>query len=287
MREISLILDDLKQRLSPVSDTPVLDAQVLLAHCLERKRAWVLAHPEATLSEAQEEALRAAMERLQAGEPLPYVLGHWEFFGLDFSVTSDVLIPRPETELLVESALEWLQANPQRRRALDVGAGSGCIAVSLAARTPDLHIIASDISWPALLIARQNAARHGLERRIWLVQADLVSALCGPFDLICANLPYIPTQKLHMLWVAAHEPRRALDGGPDGLAAISRLLASIPGCLAPAGLVLLEIEASQGASLLALARQHFPGAQVAVLPDLAGHDRLVSIHMPPLAEKGR
>jgi release factor glutamine methyltransferase len=240
------ILDQIQARLSAVSETPGLDAQVLLAAVSGRGRSWALAHPEAHLTDEQTTALEAALLRLEGGEPLPYVLGKWEFYGLDFALSPAALIPRPETELLVEQALGWLRAHPGRRWAADVGTGSGCIAVALAVNIPDLKILASDLSAEALQLAGDNARRHEVWERLSLVQADLLPLAGRSFDLICANLPYIPSRKLKGLKVSAHEPLLALDGGPDGLDLIRRLLDRAPESLAPDGLLLLEIEASQG-----------------------------------------
>ena len=169
-----------------------------------------------------------------------------------------MLIPRPETELLVERALGWLRDHPDRRAAADVGTGSGCIAVTLARHTPDLRVAAVDRSPAALDVTRQNARAHGVDARIDFFQADLLGSVPGPFDLICANLPYIPTADVNDLAVARHEPRLALDGGPDGLDLIHRLLAQLPARLSPGGLALFEIEYRQGQSAAALAQAASP-----------------------------
>jgi len=264
-------------RLAAHSDTPAQDGQVLLAHLLEQPRSWVLAHPDATLSHAQQEALAAAMARLESGEPLPYVLGEWDFFGLRFLISPAALIPRPETELLLGTALDWLGAHPDQRRGLEVGTGSGCIAAALATHIPDLELVATDISPAALQVARENTERLGLAERVQLVKADLLAGLSGPYDLICANLPYIPSQRLRGLAVYSHEPTLALDGGPDGLDYIARLLEDAPSLLAPGGLVLLEIDAEQEESAQALARAAFPQAKIAIQHDLAGLPRLLVI----------
>ncbi len=285
-------LEAVAARLRKRSDTAELDAQVLLAKIIGRPRSWLLAHPETVLDAEQEADLRSAVRRLERGEPLPYVLGEWEFFGLPFLVTPDVLIPRPETELLVERALTWLRARPSRRRLLDVGTGSGCIAIALAVNVPDLQVLATDISPAALEVARRNASRLGLEERIEFVQCDLLPG-CGapaggekfspaapgrePFDLLVANLPYLPTHVLRRLPVYRREPTVALDGGPDGLDLVRRLLTAAPAWLAPAGLMLLEIEASQGPAAMALAFDLFSGATIHLHQDLAGHDRLLEI----------
>ncbi len=159
-------LADARPRLLPVSEEPALEAQVLLAHVLGKPRAWVMAHPEAALTIEQDSELCRLLERRLNGEPLPYLLGHWEFFGLRFKVTPDVLIPRPETELLVEKGLAWLKEHPWRRLAVDVGTGSGCIAISLAHRVMDLHVIAVDISRPALKVAQENIIDHHVQERV-------------------------------------------------------------------------------------------------------------------------
>ena len=270
-------MKDLPTSLS--TDTPSLDAQVLLAHVCGRDRGWILAHPEYTLD--PEETLRLAdgLAQLMAGVPLPYVLGSWEFYGLDFKVTPQVLIPRPETELLVDTALKWLQARPERRKAAEAGTGSGCIAISLAVNLPDLEFTVTDISPPAAAIARENAVRHQVASRVRVLVGDLLEDLPGPFDLIAANLPYIPSQTLRQLPVFRREPVLALDGGEDGLDLIARLIEQSAQKLSPGGITLLEIEAGQGAQSQALAAEHFPKAVITVLRDLAGLDRLLTIQI--------
>ena len=270
-------LEDTRTRLMGLSENPILDAQVLLAHMLGQDRAWVLAHLEADLSVAQAQRWEQALARLESGEALRYVLGEWEFYGLKIALTPDVLIPRPETELLVETALSWLAANPKRRRAADIGTGSGCIAIALGVHVPDLELTASDISSRALEVARSNFARNDLLDRVQLVQADLMEDLPGPFDLICANLPYIPSSRLDELIVARREPRLALDGGPDGLTLIRRLLRQAKDELLPGGLLLAEVDDSQETSAAALARGQFPDATIDLLHDLAGKPRLLRV----------
>ena len=267
------------QALSPLSESAALEAQVLLAHATGQSRAWVLSHPETILTPSQQAVLDNLLERLSNGVPLPYLTGEQEFYALPFWVTPDVLIPRPETELLVERAAAWLKAHPGRRRCADIGTGSGCIAVSLAHHVPDLRMLAVDRSYPALLVARENARRNGVSNRIDFIQADLLEGLSGPFDLICANLPYIPSKTLSRLPVRLHEPRLALDGGLDGLDFIRRLVAASVNKMAPGGLQLYEIEYRQGAEVEKLVRQTFPAAQVNVIKDLAGNDRLVAIQL--------
>jgi len=277
-------LAELSTRFASLSDTPALDAQVLMAHVLQKPRTWVLAHPESELSPDQQLALERIAARRLKGEPLPYILGHWEFFGLDLLVTPTVLIPRPETELLVERALDWLRSHPDCRRIADIGTGSGCIAIALAVHIPDLKVLASDLSTQVLELARQNAARHCVAERITFLQADLLALpeniQSQPFDLIAANLPYIPHQTLIALPVYQFEPPLALDGGDNGLDLIRCLLTQAPGYLSPQGCLLLEIEAEQGESACALAKAAFPQAQVLLRQDLAGHDRLIEVYRP-------
>lgn len=268
------------QKLVRTSENPSLEAQLLAAHITGQQRAWIMAHPETHLSPMQWSELEELLKQRQAGEPLPYLLGHWEFYGLDFVITPAVLIPRPETELLVDFALHWLSANPGRRLAADVGTGSGCIAVALAHHISDLNIIAADLSYPALMIASQNARKHSPEGQILFVQGSLLQTCKGPFDLVCANLPYIPTRTLSGLEVAQYEPHLALDGGENGLVIIQDMLQDAIRWLAPGGLLLLEIEAGQGESVPELASTFFPGAEIRVNNDLAGNARLVVIERP-------
>ena len=274
---------DQSTRLAPLSETARLEAEVLLAHIFQKPRTWVLAHPEVELTAAQQNELEQNTARRQKGEPLPYILGHWEFYGLDFLVSPAVLIPRPETELLVERALEWLRNHPGCCKLADIGTGSGCIAIVLAANLPGAQVSASDISLQALEVAQRNAAIHRVTQRINFVQADLLNMpedhCAMPFDLIAANLPYIPRHTLLNLPVYHTEPSLALNGGEDGLDLIRRLLEQAPRCLSPQGCLLLEIEAGQGADARALAQTTFPQAQIIVLPDLAGHDRLVVVDL--------
>jgi release factor glutamine methyltransferase len=280
------LLSEITDRLAPLSDTPALDASVLIAHIVNKPRTWVLAHPELVLTSPQQKQLDDALARLEGGESFPYVLGHWEFFGLDFDITPDVLIPRPETELLVERAIAWLQESPARsarRSVADVGTGSGAISVSIAVNMPDVNILATDVSEKALDIAKRNATKFDVKDRVEFVRCDLLPSkpafLRGEqhLDLICANLPYIPTDTLHGLPVYGREPALALDGGEDGLEFIRRLLQIGPEWLTPNGRMLLEIESTRGIQALNLARDLFSQATIHLHQDLAGQDRLLEI----------
>jgi release factor glutamine methyltransferase len=244
---------------------------------LGKTREWVIAHPDAPeITPEQTEQFNALVTRAEAGVPLPYLLGHWEFFGLNFKVSSAVLIPRPETELLVERALLR-----KPKHIADVGTGSGIIGITLAVKLPEALVTASDVSAEALAVAQANARELGVANRITFVKSDLLESYPPErFDLICANLPYIPSGELAGLAVAEHEPRLALDGGMDGLELIRRLLGQAAGALAPSGGMLLEIEYRQGAEAARLAQAAFPEGKVQIHKDLAGLDRVVEIELP-------
>jgi len=279
---IGKLIENLASQLHQTSETSSLEAQVLIAHFTGHTRTWVLAHPEAMVDAEQNKQITQAARRLQGGEPLPYILGHWEFFGMDFNLTPDVLIPRPETELLVERAIGWLRLYPSRRRVADIGTGSGCLGISLVRHVPGLQLTMTDISPGALRIARLNAQKHHLTHNIVFIQADLLTGIDQPFDLVCANLPYIPSSLLHLLPTAMQEPLVALDGGLEGTMLINRLLDQARNLLISGGLMLVEIEASQGETVKSMAQARFPLSKVNLLQDLAGHDRCVEIERPNL-----
>jgi release factor glutamine methyltransferase len=267
------------------NDSDELDVQLLLAHVMGCSRTQLLAHLDAHLTQGQLDSAKGAFAQLQAGTPLPYILGHWEFYGLDFDITPDVLIPRPETELLVEKAVKWLTNRPEARSVADIGTGSGAIAVSIAKHIPDVHILATDISSKALEAAKRNAEKHGVAERIQFAECDLLpnsefKNQNSKFDLICANLPYIPTATLKDLPIYGREPTLALDGGADGLEVVRRLLKFAPEYLAPNGMMLLEIETTQGTQALSLAYDSFDEVQLQLYQDLAGHNRILEIVLP-------
>lgn len=266
-------------------DTPALDAEVLLSHVLQCDRSVLLAHPNRTLQPEHIQAFRSAVSRRASREPLAYIVGHKEFYGLDLLVDRRVLIPRPETELLVELGIAWVQERQREGRpteeliVVDMGTGSGAIAIALARHIPQLIVYALDPSSDALAVARCNIERHGLTKRIFLVAGDLLSPLSAPMDLILANLPYIATDELPALMpeVSVYEPRLALDGGPDGLGYIRRLLTQAREKLRAGGALFLEIGADQGSAVSAIARQIYPTAHVNVRKDWAGLDRILVI----------
>jgi release factor glutamine methyltransferase len=264
--------------LREVSEEAHLEAELLLCQALQTDRVHLYQRLQEPLAPELEGRYRGLLQRRLAHEPTPYILGRHESYGLDLEVTPDALIPRSETEMLVEFALAFLRDRPAALVA-DVGSGSGAIALSLAANlAQDARILAIDISLPALRLARRNAGRLSLFGRIDFVLADLLTAQGAPLDLIVANLPYVRTAD----WESAlpevrHEPRASLDGGPDGLRIIARLLEQAPPLLKPGGAVFLEIGEGQGAEAKRLALREFPDAGVSVHADLAGLDRVLEI----------
>jgi release factor glutamine methyltransferase len=284
---VGAALQRAKESLQSVESGPLV-AEVLLARALATDRTWILAHPEQTLAPERTLVYDRLLARAAAGEPLAYLTGVQEFFGLEFEVSPGALIPRPETELLVETAMDWLE---ERGRdvsdavppicAVDLGTGSGCIAITLAVKTPGLRVIAVEISPAALAVAARNLARHAVGGRVRLVRADLLAPVRGPVDLLCANLPYAPAPTLEDSPVVRHEPRMAVDGGPDGLRLIARALAQAAPRMAPGGLALFEIDARHAAAARRAAREAFPSAAVKIKKDLAGLERLLLIRTAP------
>ncbi len=258
-------------------DLPHQITLVLLAHVLEQDKSWILAHPEFQLSTDQKTELDCLVARLQTGEPLPYLTGEQEFFGLEFKVTPATLIPRPETELLVEEALNWLKKHNEARTGMDIGTGSSCIAISLLANCPDLRMTATDLSKDALQVARENARHHEVEDRITFFECDLLPFNSQKVDLLCANLPYIPTEKLAEVNSLPWEPSLALDGGSDGLTLFRQLFDKIKQFELEPALILLEIEETLGQESVTLCQNAFPKGKIELLQDLSGRDRLIRI----------
>jgi release factor glutamine methyltransferase len=276
--EVRAALLEARQRLSALNpEEASLNAHVLLSVALAVDRAWLVANPTAMIPPDEEVEFFSMVARAEKGEPIPYILGQWGFYDREFIVSPAVLIPRPETEQLLEQALAFAQPRPHTV-VVDVGTGSGALAVTLAALCPGAAVYAVDASRAALEIARRNADFH---------QADVIffeGDLLGPIaerqmqvDLVMANLPYIPSGLVPQLPVSRYEPSLALDGGPDGLALVRRLLEQAPVRCRAGARLLLEIAYDQGVAALALARAAFPTAQIDLLKDYAGHDRLVRI----------
>jgi len=256
---------------------PWLDAEILVAHVIHTSRERLHSHPERLLTVAQRARLRRLTRRRVARVPVPYLIGEREFYGHMLRVTPAVLIPRPESELLVELAIDWLKAHPNARRAIDLGTGSGAVAIALAMAIPQVRIEARDVSARALRVADENIARHRLRRRITTVKGNLLRG-AAPADLIMANLPYIPDALRRVRPKELHyEPGLALDGGKDGLELIRTALAQAPASLKPGGLLLFECDPAQTRRLVRLAQGLWPSAQVSVHKDLGGFDRTVRI----------
>lgn len=263
-------------RLSSISDAPQREARWLLGHVVGQSSAWLLAHSQDALSGELWGQFSTRLARRETGYPLPYILGTWSFFRWEFVVNEHVLIPRPETEQLVE--LVYQLANPQNTKVplqiVDVGTGSGAIAISLAKLLPTASVIGVDVSHEALKIARLNAERLGASN-VRFLHSNLLSNIDtgNVIDIVVANLPYIATGDLAQLDVARYEPQLALDGGPDGLDLIRRLLDQLPAVLAQNGVCVLEIGADQGDAF-----KHWtthPQFNLEVRQDYAGRDRFV------------
>jgi len=272
-------LNKARSALRKMPGEPYSSLYALAAHTLDRPTFWIQAHPEYILDSGQETRLDMDLVRLLDHEPLAYITGIQAFYGLDFRVNPHVLIPRPETESLVSNALDWLKNRDGECLIADVGTGSGCIAIAIAKNYAQAHFIATDVSYKSLQAAQLNYIQHDLEDHIDFLQADLLCGLRTQFDMICANLPYIPTTKLDKLDVAKFEPRKALDGGAEGLDLISRLLTQAQALIKPDGLILLEMECSQAQAIQAVIHDVFPKAGVKIIDDLGELPRLVKIEM--------
>lgn len=270
-------LEHAQEKIKSQTDTPALDAQLLLSEILSRPRAWLLAHGQAEVPHDKWVEFSEAVNALVSGVALPYILGKWEFFGRTFRVTQDTLIPRPETEILVERALNLMQTAGGQGRVLEVGTGTGCIAISLALEYPDLQVFATDLSADALRIARWNSDYYHLKSQVQFIQADLLKPFSGPFQWVIANLPYIPHQRLSHLAVGAREPVLALNGGPEGLEVLNRLIVDLPRVLDRGGCGLLEIDPQQREALYRVVKRSLPRADIQVEQDLAGRDRVMVI----------
>ncbi len=260
------------------SATPDLDAQALLQHVLEVDRASLFTHPEREVIPAQWQRLQDALRRREAGEPIAYISGSKGFYDGEIEVSPAVLVPRPETELLLEAALRLIDEG-ELAAVADIGTGSGALALTFARHRPRCQVYACDISAAALQVARRNAERQ--KASLTFCQGDLAEPLIQrgiKLDLLLANLPYIPSAELARLPVSHYEPRLALDGGADGLGLIRRLLAQLPGVCRPGASVLLEIGADQGAAVAELVLEAL-GVDCAISPDYAGLDRVASFQL--------
>ncbi|MBI4328816.1 MAG: peptide chain release factor N(5)-glutamine methyltransferase [Chloroflexi bacterium] len=256
------------------------EARLLLARLLGTDIRGLLTRLQESAAPGLPADLEPLLQRRFRREPLAYILGDLEFYGLDFTVAPSVLIPRPETETLIDVALGLIGKDVSITIA-DIGTGSGCIAVALAVHLPNALLYATDSSPEALALAQANAQRHDVQKRITFLLGDLVTPLPGPVDILVSNPPYIPTAEIPGLQpeVRCYEPHGALDGGPDGLDTIRRLLSSALSRLKPGATVLVEIGAGQGEAALALARTCFPQGKHRLHPDLGGHLRVLEVRL--------
>jgi release factor glutamine methyltransferase len=255
-----------------------LEAEILLRHIMKIDRAQLYTGMDNDLAHHQEQDYLKLIERRCRGEPSAYITGHREFYGLDFTVNPGVLIPRPETELLVEKALEFA-ANHTTGSVADVGTGCGAIAVSLAKNLDSVKIYALDASDKALEVAGENCQKHGVSGVIELIRSDLLEALPEPVDMIIANLPYVKTAEVPEKGPVSFEPLLALDGGPEGLAAIERLCRQSAGKILNNGCMLLEMGPGQAASLRQLISEIYPAASIMIYRDYAGIERVIGVYL--------
>jgi release factor glutamine methyltransferase len=256
-----------------------LEAELLLRHTLYTDRSAFYAGGDNELTAPQDACYRRMVEQRVRGMPSAYITGEREFYGLPFYINESVLIPRPETELLAEKAIE-LARGYEAPQIADIGTGSGAIAISLALNLPDATVVAIDISQGALNTARRNCERHRTGDRVRLCRGDLLEAVPYRVDIIVANLPYVRTADVDGVNTCGYEPRIALDGGEDGLEVIRRFCRQTGGALKPGGSLLMEIGAGQRTAVIGLLRDLFPSAQIDVFPDLAGIDRAVCLTLP-------
>lgn len=289
---LAMVVADAAERLRTAgSPTARLDAELLVAHLLGRDRAWLHAHPEALVAADASTAVSRSVERRAAGEPIAYIRGFKDWFSLRILTDARALIPRPETELLAEAAIAEIAARLARDSSTiavrDVGTGSGALALALALRFRTsmalgrVELAASDTSPDALELAAENLAAHGVGSLVTLALADLLDSAGGSLpapDVLVANLPYVPSDEVaSRAGSLRYEPHAALDGGPDGLDVVHRLLTQLPERLAPGGVALLEIGAGQAEAVRALAEELPVRCAISSMPDLAGIDRVVRI----------
>ena len=260
-----------------IEDAP-LECELLLRHALNLSRTQLYLGLDHELRPKQEEAFWHLLKRRLDGEPTAYITGHREFYGLDFYVDHRVLIPRPESELLVETALGLAQNYPLSTIA-EVGTGCGAIAISLALSLPEAKIYATDISAAALEVALVNCQKHGVVDKVHLLHGNMLDPLPEAVDLIIANLPYVKQSELARMGSARFEPRLALDGGSDGTERIRQLCRQAGGKLRPSGFLLLEIGQGQKRAVTAFLHTLFPNGKIEVVPDLSGIDRVVNLSL--------
>jgi release factor glutamine methyltransferase len=260
------------------------EAELLIRHVLGMSKTQLYTQPERNLSSAERERLRDLVRRRLDHEPSAYILGHLEFYGNDFRVDRRTLIPRPETELLVERAIEIARCTSLPERSItiaDVGTGCGAIAISLALALPRAEIYATDASAPALQVAEMNCRRHRVDGRVRLLHGNLLGPLPQLVDMVVANLPYVRDGELAVLppEIKNHEPMLALCGGEDGLDKVRQLLEQMPGKLSREACCLLEVGQGQAEMAASLIREHFPQSSIESIADLGGIERVVEARL--------
>ncbi len=263
---------------SNVEDAP-LESELLLRHTMKMSRVQLYLEPKLELAPDEEQTFWSLIKRRLNHEPTAYIIGHREFYGLDFYVDPSVLVPRPESELLVEKAIS-LAHNHAVSTIAEVGTGCGAIAISLALSLPQTEIYAIDISAFALKTASYNCQKHRATDRVHLLLGDMLDPLPEPVDMIIANLPYVRESELSQISTLSFEPSLALNGGPDGLEKIRRLCVQISDKLSPGGYLLLEMGQGQRKAVASFLHSLFPSAEPEVLADLSGIDRVVSLALP-------
>lgn len=255
-----------------------IESEVLLRHVMGIDRARLLASLDADMSPDQRQYFMKLVARRSRGEPTAYITGHKEFYGLDFKVNRHVLIPRPETEMLVEKAISLCRENGYSKIA-DIGTGCGAIAVSLAVNIPSIAVCATDIYAEAIEVARQNSIKHGVEDRITLLKGDMLEPIPEPVDLIIANLPYVRQREIHDTGPLSYEPSTALNGGEEGLDKIERLCRGAGSMLKANGSLILEIGEGQGEAVKAILHKYFTTGKIEIEKDLARIERMATLRL--------
>ncbi len=267
-----------RKMLAEVSETSEIEVNAVMCKVLNKDLSWCLVNSNLLLNQDDLKKLDKKLASLMDGIPLPYVLGEIEFFGNEFFINENVLIPRPETELMVEAAIEWIDCHRTSEKLVDVGCGSGAIIISILKKFPDLQGYGIDISRGALDISQKNKTHHHI-KYLDFIQMDCLRGMQTKFDLIVANLPYIPEDIVEDLRVSVFEPGIALNGGKDGLVVINKLLEQIPSRLNKPGMALLEIQFDQSAPVIQKIQKLLPGAVISVIKDYSNHDRIIKLEV--------
>ena len=276
------LLAAIKKLKKSSSTSTHLDAEIILSFITNRPREYLHSYPEKKITPRQADNFQRLVKKRQRGLPMAYLTGHKEFYGLDFLVNKNVLIPRPETETLVEEAIKIARQmkksiNDKPLAVYDIGTGSGCIAITLTKFLPGIKIIATDISPVALSLARKNAQKHKILKKVKFYQGNLLAAISKrywPADMIVANLPYLDKSELNNV---RHEPSLALDGGKQGLELLEKIITDSKQSLAPEGVMLLEFSPTQTKAIDYFVERHLPGRRVIFIKDLSGRDRVAMI----------